>query len=227
MTTPLSFLKAVPLFRGLSAQDLSAIARIARREEARKGQVLFSKASKGDSLYVVVKGAVKIFAKSSTGKTKTFAYLESKDFFGEMALLGAGVRSAAAMALEPSMLLTIHRRDFETLLRRRPQLSLALMRTLCDRLERADREIESFSFNSVLGRTAKILLDLSATYGKKTGAGLVIAKDLSHRELADMAGTAREMVSRVLSRFARTGCLSTDGQRIVLHDTQKLGDWVL
>lgn len=227
MTTPLPFLKAVPLFRGLSAQDLSALARIARQEEAKKGQVLFSKSSRGDILYVVVKGAVKIFAKSTTGKTKTFAYLESKDFFGEMALLGAGVRSAAAMALEPSVLLTIHRRDFEALIKRRPQLSLTLMHALCDRLEKADREIESFSFNSVLGRTAKLLIDLSRTYGKKAGQGVLIAKDLSHRELADMAGTAREMVSRVLSRFVRAGCLTSDGKRITLTDTKKLSDWIL
>src|SRR5262245_44249151 len=97
MGTPLAFLKAVPLFRGFSAQDLAAVARITRAEEAKKGQVLFSKSSKGDSLYVVVKGSIKIFAHSSTGKAKTFAYLEERDFFGEMALLGGGLRSAGAM----------------------------------------------------------------------------------------------------------------------------------
>lgn len=228
MTPPVSFLKAVPLFRGLSAQDLSALALIARREDLRAGQVLFSKAAKGDTLYVVVKGSVKIFSKSTTGKTKTFAYLEPKDFFGEMALLGGGVRAASAMAAEPSELLAVRRKDFEALLKRRPALSLALLRALCDRLDRADREIESFSFNSVLGRTAGLLLDLAKKYGRpaKTG-GVLIAKDISHRELADLAGTAREMVSRVLGRFQRTGCLAYDGRRIRLTDPKKLSDWIL
>lgn len=228
MSTPLSFLKAVPLFRGLSARDLSALGRIARREEVRAGQILFSKSAKGDTLYVVVKGSVKIFSKSSTGKTKTFAYLEAKDFFGEMAFLGGGgVRAASAMALEPSTLLALRRKDFESLIRRRPEISLSLLRALCGRLDRADREIESFSFNSVLGRTAGILLDLSKKYGRSTSKGLLIAKAISHRELADMAGTAREMISRVMSRFMRTGCVAVDGRSLLVTDPKKLSDWIL
>ena len=102
-----------------------------------------------------------------------------------------------------------------------------MLRTLCDRLARANREIASFSFNSVLGRTAQILLDLAAQYGRKTSRGLLIDKELSHKELADMAGTAREMVSRVLSRFVRAGCLAPDGKRFILLDAKKLGDWIL
>jgi CRP/FNR family transcriptional regulator, cyclic AMP receptor protein len=227
MKTPVAFLKAVPLFRGLQPRDLSALARIARLREAKEGEILFSKAAKGDSLFIVVKGSVKIFSKSSTGKSKTFAYLETKDFFGEMGLLGGGVRSAAAMALDASVLLTIHRKDFESLLRRKPELSLALLRALCDRLDKADREIESFSFNSVLGRTAGILLQLGKKYGKASAKGLLIDKDISHRELADMAGTAREMVSRVLGRFTRAGCLASSQGRLLLTDTKKLSGWIL
>jgi CRP/FNR family transcriptional regulator len=227
MTATLPFLKAVPLFKGLPAQDLAAVARIARREEAAKGQTLFTNASRGDTLYIVAKGAVKIFAKSGTGKTKTFAYLGPRDFFGEMALLGAGVRSAAAMALEASTLFTLRRADFEALLKRRPQLSLPLLRTLCDRLARANQEIASFTFNSVLGRTAQILINLSGQYGRKTSRGMLIDKEFSHKELADMAGTAREMVSRVLSRFVRAGCIAAEGRRIVLTDAKKLSDWIL
>lgn len=228
MANPTAFLKVVPLFAGLSAQDLAALARIAHLEEAKEGQVLFSKASKGDSLYILVKGAVKIFAKSATGQSKTFAYLEPKDFFGEMGLLGGGVRTAGAMAMEPSSLLTIHRRDFEELLKTRPAISLSLLRALCDRLTRANREIESFSFNSVLGRTAELLLALSKKYGKPDAKGAIaIARTISHKELADMTGTAREMISRVLSRFVKTGCMVYEDGRITLTDAKKLSDWIL
>lgn len=227
MNNPAAFLKVVPLFSGLSSQDLAALARIARTEEAKEGQVLFSKSSKGDSLYVLVKGSVKIFAKSSTGQSKTFAYLEPKDFFGEMGLLGGGVRTAGAMAMEPSTLLTIHRKDFEDLLKTRPAISLSLLRALCERLARANREIESFSFNSVLGRTAELLLSLAKKYGRPEGASIRIAKTVSHRELADMTGTAREMISRVLSRFVKTGCIVYEEGRITLTDAKKLSDWIL
>jgi CRP/FNR family transcriptional regulator, cyclic AMP receptor protein len=226
MESPASFLKGVPLFRGLPPRELSALARIARVEELPSGRTLFAKASRGDTLYMVMKGAIKIFSRSRSGKAKTFAWLEARDFFGEMALLGGGVRNASALAMEPTRLLAIRRRDFESLVKRRPEISLDLLRALCERLDKADREIETFSFNSVLGRTAQLLLDLAVKYGKKTPSGLRIDKELSQRELADMAGTAREMISRVLSRFVRTGCVVYDGRFLTLTDAVKLKTWI-
>jgi CRP/FNR family transcriptional regulator, cyclic AMP receptor protein len=221
------FLKKVSLLHGLSTKDLQTVARIARVRSVKKGQTIFSKAASGDALYVVVNGRVKIFVTSRLGRTKTFAYLEPGDFFGEMALLGRGGRTAGARAVLPSTLLTIHRRDFEKLLKSRPNLTYALLKTLSDRLRWADSEIESLSFNSVLGRIAHLLLDLGDRYGKKTPRGVRIDLTLSHQEMADMAGTAREMVTRVLQRFVRTNCLETDRRNFVITDANKLREWML
>lgn len=221
-----SFLKRVPLFSGLPGKDLNVLARIARVREVKKGENIFSQASSGDTLYVVVKGTVKIFSRSRTGKTKTFAYLESREFFGEMALLEPGGRSAAAVALTPATLLTIHRQDFQKFLRGRPEMALALLRALCARLRSADHEIESLSFNSVLGRISSILLDLSRRHGKKDPRGLRIDMEMSHKELADMAGTAREMVTRALNRLVRTGCVEMDGRFFIVTDAAKLRGWI-
>jgi CRP/FNR family transcriptional regulator, cyclic AMP receptor protein len=220
------FLSQVPLFQGLSSEDLRVVARIAKVREARKGETIFSKETRGDALFVVMKGLVKIFALSETGKSKTFAYLEPPDFFGEMALLEKGERSAGAVAVAPASLLTIRRQDFQKLLTARPQLAFALLRTLCARLRRADKDIEAMSFNSVLGRVARIVLDLAKRHGKQTPAGLVIRLELSHQELAEMVGTAREMVTRILNRFVRTKCLAMDGKYLVVTDARKLREWI-
>jgi CRP-like cAMP-binding protein len=220
------FLKRVPLFSRLSSQDLATLARIAKAREVCKGEMIFSKADSGDALYVVVRGRVKIFSQSRMGKIKTFAYLEPRDFFGDMALLGESHRSAGAMAMDPSVLLTIRRADFQKLLVRRLELSFALLRALCARLSQADREIESLSFNSVLGRVAELLLGLAKRYGKKHGGGVRIGLKISHRELANRAGTAREMISRVLNRFVRTGCLEMNGEYLTLTNVEKLKGWI-
>lgn len=176
-------------------------------------------------MYIVVKGLVKIFSISRMGKIKTFAYLGPRDFFGEMALLVRGERSASAVALTPGTLLTVSRQDFQSLLNRRPKVVSALLRVLCQRLIWADKEIESLSFNSVLGQIAHILLDLADRYGKKTPRGVRIELELSHQELADMAGTAREVVTRVLARFTQADCLASEGKFLVLTDPAKLRDW--
>lgn len=220
------FLSQVPLFNGLSSEDLRVVARIAKVKEVKKSETIFSKETRGDALFVVMKGIVKIFSMSEQGKSKTFAYLEPPDFFGEMALLEKSERSAGAVAVSASTLLTIRRQDFQKLVTARPQLTLALLRTLCGRLRRADKDIEAMSFNSVLGRVARIVLDLAKRHGKQTPKGLRIHLELSHQELAEMVGTAREMVTRILNRFVRTQCLQMDGKYLVVTDAQKLREWI-
>jgi len=222
-----TFLRKVSLFNGLADSDLDGLVQIAKIREVKKNETIFSKATAGDTLFVVARGRIKIFGMSTTGKTKTFAYLEPGDFFGEMALLEKGGRSAGAKAVLPSTLMLIHRKDFQELLHRRPNLIFSVLQTLCARLRRADREIESLSFNNVLGRVARILLDLSERYGQKRGEDRVQIKlELSHQELAEMAGTAREMVTRILNRFRRTGCLEIDGKSITLTNPIKLKSWI-
>ncbi|HOW27729.1 MAG TPA: Crp/Fnr family transcriptional regulator [Elusimicrobiota bacterium] len=220
------FLHQVTLFRGLPKKDVDMVARISRVREVRKGETVFSKSAPGDSLYLVVKGRVKIYGSSNTDKTKTFAYLEPHDFFGEMALMDEPTRSAGAEAAATSILLTIARKDFRALVAKRPSLAFAVIRTLCARLRHADRDIELLSFNTVVGRLARILLDMCDQYGKKTPAGIRIGIEVSHQELADMAGTAREMATRILNRFRRTGCLEMDGKCMIVVNHKKLSDWV-
>ena len=94
------------------------------------------------------------------------------------------------------------------------------------RLRRANKEIEALSFNNVLGRIAQILLDLANRYGKKTEEGLRIEMELSHKELAEMAGTAREVISRVISRFKRIGCIKFADNKIIITDHEKLKGWI-
>jgi CRP-like cAMP-binding protein len=219
-------LKSIPVFRRLSREDLARLSRITRRLECRKGQTIFSKDSRGDAFFVVARGVVKIFSRSRTGRSKIFALLERSDFFGEMALIEAGERSAAAVAVTPASLLTIRRDDFHRLLLARPPIALALLKALCARLRSADREIELLSFNSVLGRLARILLDLARRHGRQTARGLEMKLDLSHQELADMAGTAREMVTRVLSKFARAGAVELAERRLVIKDPRMLRGWI-
>lgn len=222
----LHVLKKVPLFHQMTKNDLSKLAKIAKTEEVKKNEIIFSKATWGDALYVVVSGVVKIYSVSRTGKTKTFDYLEAGDFFGEMALLEKTVHSASAVAITPVEVLVIRRKNFQNLLRVHPDVSLLLLKTLSARLRKADSEIESLSFNSVLGRLAKILLHLAKQHGKKRSSGIRLGLELSHQELAEMAGTAREMVSRVLSRFVRLGCICVDDKYITITNPAMLRNWV-
>jgi CRP-like cAMP-binding protein len=221
-----SFLRGVELMSGLSAPDLLRIAQMCQIVKCRRAETIFAESSPGACLYVVMEGRVKIFGSSSQGRSKTFAYLEPGDFFGEMSLIDDEMRSASAGALEDTVLIMLKGEDYRKLILNRPAIGLSVLKTLSARLRRANREIEALSFNNVLGRIAQILLDLGDRYGKKTDEGLRIDMPLSHKELAEMAGTAREVISRVVSRFKRMGCVGIFDNKIIITDRDKLKSWI-
>lgn len=221
-----SFLRGVELLNGLSSEDLIKVAACCQLVRYRRAEQIFSQAQPGGCLYVVMSGRVKIYGSSPQGRSKTFAYLEPGDFFGEMSLIDDDVRSASAAALDDSVLIMLKGEDYRRLVVSRPSLALSVLKTLSLRLRKANKEIEALSFNNVLGRIAQILLDLADRYGKKAEGGVRIEMALSHKELAEMAGTAREVISRVISRFRRIGCLTYADGRFTVTDPEKLKSWI-
>ncbi|OGR83413.1 MAG: hypothetical protein A2902_01475 [Elusimicrobia bacterium RIFCSPLOWO2_01_FULL_64_13] len=202
---------------------LNRISKFASFHNFRRGERIFSEDSSGECLYVLVSGRVKIYT-SAGSRTKTFALLDPGDFFGEMALLGEPTRSASARALLDTELLVLERKDFHKFLKADPGLSLTVLKTLCSRLRRADMEIEMLSFQNVIGRTAITLTELEAKYGRQVAGGILIDAGITQQELADLIGTAREMVTRVLTRFRKMRAISLERAtgKIVILDKEKL-----
>lgn len=212
-------LSGVSLLKGLPEKALSKISKYARVHHFRRGEQIFSEASAGDCLYVLVSGRVRIYT-SAGSRSKTFALLDAGDFFGEMALLGESTRSASARAILDSELLVLQRKDFYRFLRIDPDLTLTILETLCHRLRQADRQIEMLAFQNVIGRTAITLCELESKYGKPIAGGTLIDAEITQQELADLVGTAREMVSRTIARFRKMSAIAYDkvtGKFIVLN----------
>ncbi len=173
---------------------------------------------------MLVSGRVKIYT-SAGAKSKTFALLDPGDFFGEMALLGEPTRSASARAILDTELLVLQRKDFFRFLKDDATLTLTVLQTLCSRLRRADKEIEMLTFQNVIGRTALTLTELETKYGKPhAGGGVLIDADITQQELADLIGTAREMVTRVLTKFRKISAIAFDKSsgKIVVVNREKL-----
>ena len=215
-----ALLSRVSLLKGVSSRLLGKISNYAKFHHYRRGERIFSEDSSGQCLYVLVSGRVKIYA-SAGSRSKTFALLEPGDFFGEMALLGEPTRSASARAILDTELLVLQRKDFHRFLKDDSVLTLTVLKTLCSRLRRADKEIEMLSFQNVVGRTAITLTELELKYGKPgPSGGTLIDADITQQELADLIGTAREMVTRVLTRFRKMSAINfdkTSGKIIVLN----------
>lgn len=183
-----------------------------------KDEIILQQDEPGDALFLILEGRVKVVLYGEDGKEVILSTLKDGDFFGEMALLDGGPRSASVVALESSRLVRLRRRSFMDFLREHPDMALRLLEELSHRLRTADGKIGSLALMDVYGRVARALRDLAASEGKQAGRNVVIERRPTQQDLAAMVGTSRETVSRVLSDFARSGFLTLDGKRLILHD---------
>ena len=219
------FLKKVTLFKGLDTKQLKDVAEISSFKNYKKGGYIFRENETSNALYIIVSGTVKIFKTSPQGRRKTLAILKKGDFFGEMAGLDKQTRSANSQALEDVEVLIIKEKDFEQGLKHNPRIAVNIMETLCARLRSTDRQIEDLVFKSVLGRIGSSLIELSKKYGVKTRNGIMIDLKMSHKELAEMAGTARELATKAVSTFKRNGCLKIINSKMYINP-KKLKSWI-
>jgi CRP/FNR family transcriptional regulator/CRP/FNR family cyclic AMP-dependent transcriptional regulator len=220
-------LQNVPLFADLDVGELEQLASLARNRVVSKGNVIFYEDDPGTSCYVIVKGRVKIVVNADDGREHILGVLQDGDFFGEMSLIDGQSRSASAVAVEDVQMVTVQRDEFLKLLRSNPEISLKLLVTLSQRLRAADRNMESLAFLSAPGRVARLLLELAKEHGEQTTEGITINHVMTRQELASLAGTSRETLTRVLMDYQERGIIHLDKNRLTLRKEEKLRDMMV
>ncbi len=131
-------LKEVPLFAGLSADDLFYIKKKSRFEEFKKGQVIYKEGAPPSFFYCLIRGRVVVSTQDSAGKQRIREYLHHGQYFGIISALTGDPHSVTAKAFNDCLLLVIAKKDFDELLKKVPQLAVDLSKTLSRRLKRKD-----------------------------------------------------------------------------------------
>jgi CRP/FNR family transcriptional regulator, cyclic AMP receptor protein len=221
-------LKGVDLFSALDDAQLDTLASMIIEKPYRKGEIiLMEDDDSSQSLFIIARGEVKVVLTAEDGREAILASLKEGDFFGEMALLDGEPRSATVRAVEESRLLTIRREDFLSSMRRQPDLALTLLAEMSRRLRKSNRQISSLALMRVYGRVAATLLQLMEERGVRTkakdGRSIIVVKDRPTQQfIADMSGTTRETVSRVLNYFQKKGYIVLDGKDLLILQEEEL-----
>ncbi len=211
-------LRNVSIFADLDPASVSALERLAEVRDHRPGSVVVSQEDRGDALFVLVSGKVKVVLYGGSGREIILSIFKSPgDFFGEMSLLDNEPRSATVIADAPSRLLVLSRRDFQAHIESHPRTALRVLQELSRRLRRADAVIGNLALLDVYGRLAGKLREMAAAEGEETEDGVLVRQRPTQAEIAAMIGTSRETVSRALSEFARRGWLAMSGKRLLLR----------
>lgn len=214
----ISYLKFIPLFSELSDDDLRAIAKVSVRHSFRKDNMVLIEEEVGSTMFIILEGRVKISRISDEGREVILSIMSEGDFFGEMSILDGQARSANVVTLDDSTILVIHREDFLQMLHDFPQIAINLLKELAHRLRRSDSQIKSLSLQNALGKVASTLLRIADDSGKIHMGQVEIPKLPPQQDLANMAGTSRETISRVLKTLAEKGYLRKEGNRLIILD---------
>lgn len=178
----------------------------------RKGSILLHEGDTGDTMFILLRGRVKVYCTDAKGREISFGQLGPGGHFGEMALDG-GTRSANVITLEPSVCAIVTRVTLLAFIAQRPEFSLELLSQLIHRLRLATRDARNLAFIDVYGRLTQCLQDLATPQPDGTQR---IELRLTHQEIASRVGCSREMVSRILKDLVRGGHVRIDERRIVL-----------
>jgi len=215
----ISLLRQVPLFEGLDDEQLDAIALVTITRRFDKHQVIILAEEEGDALFIISSGQVKVSIVSADGREVILSLLGTGSVFGELSLLDGKPRSANVVTTENTDLYMLRRSDFLQLVYKVPQIAVGLLAELAARLRKTDRKIGGLALLDVTSRISETLLQLADEHGTETDDGVLLKGRPTHQQIANMSGTTRETVSRVLKRLEKQGYVSTEGRTItIVHE---------
>ncbi len=210
-------LRKVPIFSDLSDSDLKKISEKMISRLYEKGKMILLEQSQGETFFIIISGVVKVTRLSDDGREVILAILGESDFFGEMSLLDGEGRSANIVANEQSEVVTLSRSDFLDCLQKYPKIAIALLEELAVRLRKSDQHIESLSLSDSEQRIGVTLIRLAEELGT-IKQGDVNIKNLPYQQdIANMAGTSRETVSRTLKLLETKNLLKRDGRNLTIY----------
>lgn len=228
--TAVELLKSVTLFADLEEGELERFSQVAVPRSFPAGTRVFHEGDDSDACYIVKQGSFRVTREHSDGRAITLATLGPGEIFGELAMLDGDKRSASAEALSEGELLALPANDVRALLARHPEISLKLVAGLVRRLRAANVRLSRQSFQTVPSRVAGILAQLSRE-AQDNGSGdgdstEEVTINMNQTDLAQLAGTSRESVSRFLAELERAGVVRSGRGRVTVLEPEKLRNYI-
>jgi CRP/FNR family transcriptional regulator len=218
MEKTIDVIARIPLFSGLSREQLTQFQGIAQERSYGRGELIFSEGDPGDGFYVVLRGTVKIFKVSPDGKEHILHIFTVGQAFGEVPVFAGEHFPANAEALFETRALFFPRSAFIALLEKNPALSLKLLADLSLKLRQFTVQIENLSLKEIPARLATYLLYLADEQGREDQVTLSISKG----QLASLLGTIPETLSRIFAKLSSQQLIQVDGRKIALLDADGL-----
>ena len=207
------------LLADVPSDELQQVLTIARRRPFDRGEVVFHEGDPADSLHLIVSGRFAVRIRTPLGDTTLLAIYGPGEAFGELALIAPpSNRSATVVALEAAETRSVFREDFEALRKRHPGVDRVLVSLLADRIREMNERLLEAHYVDAETRVRRHLRQLASVY-ERNGESVI---PLTQEEIAEIAGTSRATVNRVLREEERRGVIELKRGRTVVLDPEQL-----
>lgn len=218
-------LKRTALFRVLDDETLRSVATLATPRSFHKDEVLFIAGQKAQGLYIIVQGSVRAFRESTDGREQVIHVETAGATIAEVPVFDDGNYPSTVAAEEDTQVLFLDKRDVRQLCMRHPEIPMAGLRFLAERLRRCAELVETLSLKDVSQRVARFLLSEASRQGQKTSRGTLLNLGQTHQQIAARVGTVREVISRSFSRLQQDGLIIVEDRMLTIPDEAKLTEF--
>ncbi|UCG91755.1 MAG: Crp/Fnr family transcriptional regulator [candidate division WOR-3 bacterium] len=187
------------------------------------GEVLFDEGDKGDVMYLIREGKIKI-TKGQGEDEKVLAILKEGDFFGEMAIIDGSPRSASAIAVTPTSLLVIDKETFKSKLKENPLIEYTL-ETLTRRLRTTDEQIKLLTIKSEERRIIAYITTKAKETGEQVDEGIKITP-FSLENLAQITGIREEKVKDYVKKLEQANLVKIQDDSMIIKGVEDLDDYL-
>ncbi|MFW5998197.1 MAG: Crp/Fnr family transcriptional regulator [bacterium] len=219
-------LKDLIVFSLLEDKEVKSICQKAYERKYNKGEIIFFEDDSEKKLYFLTEGKVKLTMMSPEGKEKVLTILQEGDIFGEISLFDEDPHPLSAEVQEECKLLIVSWKDLESVILNNPSLALKLITALAKKTRLLASQVRELVFHDAEGRLAALLNRFSRQFGFETEKGTIIEVILTHQEIANLLGTSRVTVTKLMNKFIKNGIIKIKERKIVIQDKKKLEDKV-
>jgi CRP/FNR family transcriptional regulator, cyclic AMP receptor protein len=206
------------LLEDVPEANVNQLLSVARRRRFGRNEVVFHRDDPADSLHLIVSGRVAIRVITPLGDTVTVAVRGLGESFGEMALVGASRRTATVAALEPTETLSVYKDDFEQLRQNHPSLDGVLFAFIVGQVRMLEERLVEALYLPVERRVLRRLSELTADADHEPP----IEVPLTQEELAELAGTTRSTINRILRDEEQRGTVKLGRGRTIVIDPEQI-----